>query len=67
MVTGTKEVFAMPGQKLPVLELITTPMGFDGQTLFPLRITAPMDRVRADFLTYGGCDDRIRAQVEARG
>ena len=57
----------MSGQKLPVLELITTPMGFDGQTLFPLRITAPMDRVRADFLTYGGCDDRIRAQVEARG
>ena len=67
MVTGAREVFAMPGQKLPVLELITTPMGFDGQTLFPLRITAPMDRVRADFLTYGGCDDRIRAQVEARG
>ena len=67
MVNGAKEVFAMSGQKLPVLELITTPMGFDGQTLFPLRITAPMDRVRADFLTYGGCDDRIRAQVEARG
>ena len=67
MVTGAKEVFAMSGQKLPVLELITTPMGFDGQTLFPLRITAPMNCVRADFLTYASCDDRIRAQVEAAG
>lgn len=57
----------MSKQKLPVLELVTTPMGFDGQTLFPLRITDLMENIRADFLAYGSCDERIRAQIETSG
>lgn len=57
----------MSKQKLPVLELVTTPMGFDGQTLFPLRITGLMENIQADFLTYGACDERIRARIEAAG
>lgn len=54
-------------EKLRVLELITTPMAFNGQTLFPMRAAAKMSGVHADFLTYRVESDRIREQVEAAG
>lgn len=53
--------------ELRVLELITTPMRFNGQTLFPLRIVRRMKHVRADFLSYICGDERIRAEVEEMG
>ena len=56
-----------PKNTISVLELITTPMDFNGQTLFPMRAAARMKDVRADFLTYRIENDRIREQVEAMG
>ena len=53
--------------ELRVLQLITTPMKFSGQTLFPLRIAEPMKGARTDFLTYRIEDDRIRAAAESMG
>lgn len=53
--------------ELRVLELISTPMRFNGQTLFPLRITKHMKRIHADFLTYYVGDERIREEAEAIG
>lgn len=50
-----------------VLELISTPMRFNGQTLFALRIVKPMDRVHADFLTYFVGDEHICKEVESLG
>ena len=54
-------------KQLHVLELITTPMAFNGQTLFPLRAAAKMPGVRADFLTFAVDDERIREQVAELG
>lgn len=53
--------------ELRVLELISTPMRFNGQTLFPLRIVKHMKRVHADFLTYYVGDERVRTEVHAIG
>lgn len=53
--------------ELRVLQLISTPLKFNGQTLFPLRIAKPMKRVRSDFLSYSIADERVRAEVEAMG
>ena len=52
-------------EKMKILSLISTPMNFNGQTLFPLRIAKRMNRVHTDFLTYLVGDDRIRAEAEA--
>lgn len=52
---------------LRVLQLITTPLNLNGQTLFPLRISKHMKRVRADFLSYAIIDDRVRSEIEAMG
>ena len=54
-------------EKMKILSLISTPMNFNGQTLFPLRIAKRMNRVHTDFLTYLVGDDRIRAEAEAMG
>lgn len=56
-----------PKKNIGVLELITTPMDFNGQTLFPMRVAAQMQNVHADFLTYRVENDRIREQVETMG
>ena len=53
--------------ELRALELITTPMKFNGQTLFPLRLVGQMKGVRADFLSYRIDNDGIRAKAEALG
>jgi len=53
--------------ELRVLELISTPMKFNGQTLFPLRIVKQMKRVRADFLSYSLGSDRVREEIESMG
>jgi len=53
--------------ELKVLELINTPMDFNGQTLYPLRMAGRMTGVRADFLTYYVADERIRDMVAAQG
>lgn len=53
--------------ELRVLELISTPMRFNGQTLFAMRIVRHMKRVRADFLTYFVGDERIREDAAAMG
>lgn len=53
--------------ELRVLELISTPMRFNGQTLFPLRIAKHMERVHTDFLTYYVGDERIREEATAIG
>lgn len=50
---------------LRVLELISTPMNLNGQTLFPLRIAKAMKRVNADFLSYALEDERVRTEVES--
>lgn len=53
--------------ELRVLELISTPMKFNGQTLFPLRITKQMKHVCADFLSYHLGSDEVRTEIEAMG
>lgn len=53
--------------ELRVLELISTPMKLNGQTLFPLRITKHMKSVRADFLSYHLSSEEIRTEIEAMG
>ena len=53
--------------ELRVLELISTPMKFNGQTLFPLRITRQMKHVRADFLSYHLGSEEVRSEIESMG
>ena len=53
--------------ELRVLELISTPMKLNGQTLFPLRITKHMKHVRADFLSYHLGSNEVRAEAESMG
>ena len=52
---------------LRVLQLVSTPLDLNGQTLFPLRISKPMKHVRADFLSYALLDERVRTEAEAMG
>lgn len=53
--------------ELRALELITTPLRMNGQTMFPLRIAQQMKHVCADFLSYACLDDGIRTQIESIG
>lgn len=53
--------------EMRVLQLISTPLKLNGQTLFPLRMAKSMTRVQSDFLSYALADERVRAEVESMG
>ena len=52
---------------LRVLQLVTTPLKFNGQTLFPLRMAKHMKRTQSDFLSYSIADEQVRAEIESMG
>ncbi len=55
----------MNDKKLKALQLISTPMRYNGQTLFPMRMSQRMRHVQADFLTCFVGDERLFADAEA--
>lgn len=64
--TETQQLHARRRSVPRVLEIITTPLAYDGQTGFPLRIVRQMDRstVRVDFLSFRLDNPRIQAEIQ---
>ena len=55
------------GSSIRALQWLSTPMGMNGQTLFPIRICEGMPDIPSDFATYSIEDGDIRSRAEATG